>query len=443
MGPSLPQVFRKITGGPAGLMRILIAGICLLGTALSVLAEGEEPIRPPAALNQSPPRVHSLPPPQEFGAAEAVNRYLDLFTSPLYRPWLEGVWERSGPYRGHIRNQIEELDLPWELGFLPAVESAFRPRALSLSGAAGLWQFMMNSIGPYDMTVDSWRDDRRDFYLSTRAALEKLAYNYGILGDWYLALGAYNCGLGRMTRIIEAAGSRNFWELRAGGHLPRETAEYVPRLLAADHLFGYPREAGLPLTWEPAPRWVRIPLDQAVDLRILSESIDLPYRLLSEYNSELRYPITPPGDDNYQLKVPAQYADSVRKALEGADGLLKFYIHRIGSGDTFSALARHYGVSVAMIQQTNPTLNPTTLRIGEEVFIPALKDAAPYAGRETENVVFNHVYKVQAGDSLWSLSRRYGVSPEALAHNNGLDINGVLPAGAVIQVPRTDTRRLE
>jgi len=434
------RITPEIPGGGASLRFIL--GLCLLGPAVSTFPE-EGRLSPPESLNHPLPRVHSLPPPEDFGAPEAVNRYLELFSSPEYRPWREGVWARSRPYEGYIRSQTEELGLPWELGFLPAVESAFRPRALSLSGAAGLWQFMMNSIGPYKMTVDSWRDDRRDFWLSTRGALEKLAYNYRILGDWYLALGAYNCGLNRMTRIIESAGTRDFWELRAKGLLPRETAEYVPRFLAAAHLFGYPREAGLPLSWDPPIQWVRIPLDQAVDLRILARNIDLPYALLSEYNSELRYPITPPGNDNYQLKVPSEYADSVRKALEGADGLLRYYIHRIGSGDTFSALARHYGVSVAMIQQTNPTLNPTSLRIGEEVFIPALKEVPPYRGKDAGTVVFSDVYKVQPGDSLWSLSRRYGVSPETLAHNNGLDINGVLPAGAMIQVPGAATRRVE
>ena len=425
------------------LVTLLTLGTFGGGTAFSADAEGQTPLTPPQTLNHPLPRVHTLMLPEGSAALKAVEKYLDLFTSPEYRPWLEGVWERSLPYQGFIRKQTEELALPWELGFLPAVESAFRSRALSLSGAAGLWQFMMNSIGPYGMTVDSWRDDRRDFWLSTRGALEKLAYNYRILGDWYLALGAYNCGLNRMIRIIDGAGVRDFWELRARGLLPRETAEYVPRFLAAAHLFGYPRDAGLSLSWDNPVEWVRIPLDQAIDLRILAGNISLPYPLLREYNSELRYPITPPGNAEYQLKVPSEYADSVRKALEGADGLLRYYIHRIGTGDTFSALARHYGVSVAMIQQTNPALNPTSLRIGEEVFIPALKEVDPYRGEETDAVVFSGVYKVQPGDSLWSLSRRYGVSPETLAHNNGLDINGVLPAGAMIQVPGADARRVE
>lgn len=155
------------------------------------------------------------------------------------------------PFLGFIRRRLEEKALPWELAFLPAVESAFRTRAVSPSAAVGLWQFMMNSIGPYDMAVDRWRDDRRDFWRATEGALEKLKYNYSVLGDWYLALAAYNCGLGRVTRTIESTGIKDYWELRTKGLLPRETRDYVPRFLAVAHLLGHPGRLRLPLSWEP------------------------------------------------------------------------------------------------------------------------------------------------------------------------------------------------
>lgn len=115
--------------------------------------------------------------------------------------------------------------------------------------------------------------------------------------------------------------------------------------------------------------------------------------------------------------------------------MVRYYIHRIGSGDTFYALAAHYDVSVEMIEGANPRLNPTLLRVGDEVLIPALKEVEPYRPSKTEDVVFTDVYTVQKGDSLWGLSRKYGVSPESLARNNGLELDGVLREGVLLQVP--------
>ena len=390
---------------------------------------------PPFRQTHLPPAVHSLPAPTEHGAPGAIQLYLDRYGSDEYRPWLEDVWRRSLPFRWFIRRQIEEKNLPWELAFLPAVESAFQTRAVSSSAAVGLWQFMLNSIGPYDMIVDRWRDDRRDFWLSTLGALEKLKYNYSVLGDWYLALAAYNCGLGRVTRTIEGSGIADYWELRARELLPRETLEYVPRFLAMAHLLGYPGRRGLPLSWEPTV-WTRIPLNQTVDLRILAQKAGIPYSLLKEAHTELHYPITPPGEDKYALKIPASHADAVREVLGNrSNRLLRYYVHRIGSGETFYALARHYGVSVKILEEANPRLKPTLLRVGDEVLIPALKEVEPYRAEEEETLVFTGVHRVKKGETLWALSRLYGVSPETLARNNGLKMEDILKAGSRLQVP--------
>lgn len=381
--------------------------------------------------------VHSLPTPAEHGAPAAIQVYLDRYGSDAYRPWLESVWRRSTPFRGFIRRQVEEKNLPWELTFLPAVESAFRIRAVSPSSAVGLWQFMLNSIGPYDMTIDRWRDDRRDFWRSTQGALEKLKYNYSVLGDWYLALAAYNCGLGRVTRTIKSSGIDDFWELREKNLLPRETQEYVPRFLAMAHILGYPKRRGLPLSWEPLD-WTQIPLEQTVDLRILAREAGISYPLLKEAHAELHYPITPPAEADYALKVPASHADAVREVLERrSTRLLRYYIHRIGSGDTLYALAKHYGVSVKMLEETNPRLNASFLRVGDEVLVPALKEVEPFrADEEEEALTFTGVHTVVQGETLWALSRRYNVSPEALARSNGLNLEDILKIGSRLQVPK-------
>lgn len=118
----------------------------------------------------------------------------------------------------------------------------------------------------------------------------------------------------------------------------------------------------------------------------------------------------------------------------GENDLIRYHIHRIRSGDTLSKLSRHFEIPVSVIQQANPRVEPTLLRIGQEILIPAFKDIPPMAPEETM-ARFANVYRVQPGDSLWSISRRYGISPESLAGNNGMDIDGVLKAGSLLQVP--------
>ena len=391
------------------------------------------PLPLPSRQNISGPAVHSMNPPEN----EKTDHYFDLFLSEEYREWLEGIYMRSRTYITFIQKTAEEHQIPYEIAYLPAVESAFRSRAVSPSGAVGLWQFMKNSIDPWNIEIDQWRDDRRDFVKSTRGAVQKLKYNHSVLGDWYLALAAYNCGLGRVQRTIASSGIGDFWELSAKGLLPGETVEYVPRFLAAAHILSYPGRYGLSPDWEEPIIWEIIPLDQAVDLKILAEKSETPLNLLVDANSELRYGITPPGSSNYELKVPAEYSDSIKEVLENSgERLIRFYIHPIASGDTFYALSRHFGIPVDMIMEYNPGVDPTGLRIGQKIVVPAFRETGPYRS-ETVSAAVNYdgVYTVAPGDSLWSISRSYGITPEELAENNGLDLNGVLKSGARIQVP--------
>jgi membrane-bound lytic murein transglycosylase D len=120
------------------------------------------------------------------------------------------VVARSGTYSEFVAERIRWYGLPEELIFLPVIESEWSPHAVSRSGAAGLWQFMRNSIAGYDMRVDEWVDERRDFMKSTDAALRKLRDNYETLGSWEMAIAAYNCGLGAASRAAVRGGNAGF-----------------------------------------------------------------------------------------------------------------------------------------------------------------------------------------------------------------------------------------
>jgi membrane-bound lytic murein transglycosylase D len=364
------------------------------------------------------------------------ERFKAAYLTPGGRKWLEAVYTRSRPYASYIYRRIRDLGLPEELYFLPFIESEYLPKAVSRSGAMGLWQFMRNSIGGYNIRIDDWLDERRDFMKSTDAALHKLQWNYQRFGDWLLAIAAYNCGAGAMDRAIAAGGVRDFWKLREKGLLPSETAAYIPKFLAVIAVSMHAGRNGLATPWAEATEWVRVPVTRPVDLSMLSEVTGIPLATLTTGNPELRHAVTPP-EGRYELKVPEAFRNAVVDALASTDRLMNVYIHQARSGDTVSAIARHYDVSVQMIARMNPGMNPDRIRIGQRIVVPAFKDTSPYEGvrMQDDQLVFGGKHRVAQGDTLWSLSLVYGVQPEVLAEKNGLTLFGVLREGAELIVP--------
>ncbi len=244
---------------------------------------------------------------------EAVRK---AYLSPDGKKWLAAIMERAKPFLPYIEERIRFYGLPDELAFLPVIESEYSPRNISKSGASGLWQFMRNSISGYGMKIDDWVDERRDFMKSTDGALRKLADNYSYFCDWAIAVAAYNCGDGAMSRAIaiakrDGAAAIDYWELRKRGLLNAETAEYVPKFLAVASILRYPGRNGLELSWDESASWETISPGRPVDLKLLSELAGVPLDLLRDANPELRYGVTPPGE-GYALKVPSTSAAAVR-----------------------------------------------------------------------------------------------------------------------------------
>ncbi|MDR0597117.1 MAG: transglycosylase SLT domain-containing protein [Treponema sp.] len=353
--------------------------------------------------------------------------------------------ERGGPYLAFIRQEAEERNMPPELVYLPVIESGFLPTAVSRSGAAGLWQFMRNSIGGYGMGITDYVDERMDFWKSTQSALRKLEDNYNSLGDWALALAAYNAGLGAVTRLVGQTGIRDYWTLAEKRLLKTETIHYVPKFLAVSHILSNPRQYGLSPSWPEDPRWIRIRADRSVDLDLLAEYAGADKDLLKRGNSELRHGITPPTGD-YRIKAPQADAPALLAALESRDlPLLRYHVHTIAYGDTLSALALRYRVGVDQILGANPGTEARFLQIGGKLRIPALAGgaeppavpAAPdagagFAGAGTE---FAGAHRVRRGETLWSIARLYGVDVRVLAAANGMDLKDILREGRILKTP--------
>lgn len=371
-----------------------------------------------------------------------VKKYLTQYDSASGKKWLTAVMQSGAPYRSYIQSKIVQMGLPACLEFLPVIESSFRVNATSKSGAKGLWQFMKNSIAPYNIRVNEWMDERCDPWLSTDAALKKLKENYDELGDWCLALAAYNCGLGAVKRIVKAHKSSDYWELSAKKAFKNETMQYVPKFLAIAHLLSNNHYYGIDL-----PPYQDLPLEQtadfetfaikrSVDLNLIAKEVGISAETMLFLNPALTYTVTPP-DITYNLRVPSAYKDAIFALVQDTSKLLiKYHRYTIRSGDTLYALSRHYDVSISMIEQANRGLKANNLQIGKTILIPAFKDVSPYSRKKSsDKVVYDDTYTVKKGETLWSISLKYNVQVEDLADANNMDVNTILRIGSTLKVP--------
>ncbi|MBF9014442.1 MULTISPECIES: lytic transglycosylase domain-containing protein [unclassified Oceanispirochaeta] len=379
-------------------------------------------------------------------ADSRIDYYLEHFSKGDGLAYLNRCLTRAEPFIPFIAERLEAQGMPPEILYLPVIESAFRVDALSRSGAAGMWQFMMNSIEPYDISVNAWQDDRRDFWKSTEAALHKLNYNYRKTGDWYLALAAYNCGLGKVTRTVASSGISDYWELSEKNLLPRETRNYIPKLAAVTILSNSKGSYGLPLHWGARTFWEKIPIEKSVDIRRIAQKAGIDKNLFLTAHNELNYAVTPPASSGYELKVPSAMRDQILKILEEESDLLEFKRYKIQSGDTLSELAEWYRIPISMVREYNPGVSSRYLRIGQILLVPLIHDDIP----ERKGVMISDMteswtgrYTILEGDSLWGISRQYNLSPEELAAGNSLPLNAVIKPGMILSVPHSEGERFE
>jgi membrane-bound lytic murein transglycosylase D len=280
--------------------------------------------------------------------------------------------QRGTPYLYHILSEINQRGLPTELALLPAVESAFDPFARSPQRAAGLWQFMPRTAGDMGLKQDAWYDGRLDVIAATAAALDYLTLlRQRFDGDWLLALAAYNAGPARVQRAIRH--NRNngkpvdFWHLQ----LPAETRDYVPKLLALRSLIAAPARYGLALPAVTDTPYFSIldsggPLDLEVAARLAGVSVDEIRRLNPALTRQ-----TVRGGGSHRLLIPTKSAASFRTQLAGlAEQQRAHWIrHRIRAGDTLSAIARRYRITVAHLRKFNQ-LPDYSIMAGDLLIVP-------------------------------------------------------------------------
>ncbi len=258
-------------------------------------------------------------------------------------------------------------------------------------------------------------------------------------GDWYLAAAAYNAGGGRVSRAIQAAGSRDFWELCRGRHLPEETRNYLPKLLAVLLIAKEPEAYGFDnLNYQEPLIFDVVTLPSNTDLTLVASLCGVSNDEIVALNPELKRWCTPPGVTSYPIRLPAGAAASFQEkyAQVPAERRANFRRHRIASGDTLGGLAQRYGIRSSDIVALNAISNPRALRIGRDLILPLRPGVTlPSAGMGTEyGRSRQQNYRVRQGDNLWAIGRRFKVSTRQLCAWNGINPKTILKPGQVIRV---------
>ena len=365
---------------------------------------------------------------------DAVASYINYFSnSRSGRGFLEHGFVRAGKYREQILATLKAEGVPQDLIFLAQAESGFHPLALSRAGARGMWQFMAGRGLQYGLARNGWVDERQDPVKSTRAAARHLKDLYDQFGDWYLAMAAYNSGPGTVQRAVERTGYADYWELHRRGVLPGETRNYVPIILAITIISKNPTQYGLDrLRRENPVPSETVRLESPVDLRLAAECAETSVAMLQELNPALLR-LTTPKEGVFELRVPVGKKETFEKAIALVPPQARLW-WRYHRVEAGESLS-----SIAKKYRVTTAALVTANELEHEEVRSDQRLVVPLApGREGEAPAYSKVatrYKVRKGDTVSSVASDFSVPADMVRRWNRLKGN-VLTPGRLLLIYR-------
>ena len=355
-----------------------------------------------------------------------------------HETFLNNLFDRATPFLFHIVEEIDKRGLPMELALLPAIESSFKPDALSRSAASGLWQFIPATGREFGLRQDWWYDGRRDALASTTAALDYLTrLNQRYNGDWFLTLAAYNAGPGTVSRAIKANKKRGKGTRYQDLNLRLETRRYVPKLIALKNIINNPQKHGVKLPLIPnEPHFKVVALKGQIDLQKFAHDAGIGRAELKHLNAGFkRWATSPKGP--HRLLIPINVNGDIKHAEIAAQltQAIDYHKHRIKKGESLSGIARKYDVSISALRTSNK-LNGSFIRAGNDLIVPVKLLASNNLRMQSIRPAANNpnVHAVKKGDTLWSISRNYNINLSNLIAWNNLAENQILRLNQLIKL---------
>jgi len=316
--------------------------------------------------------------------------------------------------------------LPLDLAYVPLIESAFKPTALSRAKAKGMWQFEAETARDVGLRQNWFLDERSDPEKATRAAglyLRDLRDMFD--GDWNLALAAYNAGQGRVLKAMHLANTGDYWKLTSTSrYLPRETREYVPMILAAVLIARNPSQYGFEIGPVEPLAYDKVVVPDALSLQVVAEWLDVPLERIRSLNPELSRGMTPAA--RHELKVPVGSAEIVERHLAqaGPSVFATLRFHTVKKGETLVAVARQYKLPAAKLAAANDLKPTSRVRPGAMLMVPAAPPTLASVSRSTKSkpvaAAAARTYRVKPGDTLSSIARQFDLTVTSLKQINKL-----------------------
>jgi membrane-bound lytic murein transglycosylase D len=396
-----------------------------------------------------------------------VGFALEALDSPLVaeheqwyasRPeYIKRFVDRGSRYLHYIVEQVEKRGMPMEIALLPVVESAFDPKAYSRSKASGLWQFIPSTGKNYGLSQDWWKDNRRDVVAATDAALNYLERLHGMFGSWELALAAYNCGEGCVSRAIAANQKRGLPTDYSSLNLPPETRNYVPKLFAVKNIVLSPTSYGIELESVPdQPYFIEVKAPAKIDVKVAANLAGISEDDFVALNPANNKPV---AASTGTFILPVDRAESFKANLEAYDKpLVSWTTYPAKRGESLDSIAKRYGLAGSQLKSANADLKldkKSRLRVAASVMVPMKPGAAaaPVRVAQVSTVApAAHVraaqvqaaparpsalklYTVRAGDTLYGIAQRYRTAVDALMNLNGLTSASILQPGLKLRLP--------
>ncbi len=408
-----------------------------------------------------------------------MNSYIEMTFNPITKQYIEFYSKKrrklvsymlgnSEYYFPIFEEALDRYGLPLELKYLPVIESALNPKAISRAKAVGIWQFILPTGKLYGLKVTSFIDERMDVIKSSDAAARYLRDLYNVFQDWHLALAAYNCGPGNVNKAIKRSGKNTYWGIY--NFLPRETRGYVPAFIGAAYTFHYHKDLNIVPRKTFLPKNVdTIYVSKMLHLKQVSEILEIPFELLQLLNSAYKKDIIPAlPEQPLPLYLPVEYISkfislgdtiyhykdsiffkSVRPNLYayGSKGNIEeiAITHKVKSGETLQSIAKKYNVSSSDIASWNNISKKRPLKAGNNIVIYVIrkkeepKDSTIVKTNDkTQNTEPNSTPKyhiVRQGDTLYSISKLYNTSIEEIKEINNITNSSHIKVGQKLYLP--------